>query len=596
MNVDIASRAPISGRPERRETLRRRAPELLAVSVLLVATGVCYGVGLGINGWGNSYYAAAAQAGAESWQAFFFGASDAPGSITIDKPPASIWLMALSIRLLGLSPVAVMLPQVLLGVATVAFVYLTVRRVGRPGAALLAGAIVATTPVAVLVFRYDNPDALLTALLALAAYAATRAVERARLRWIVVVGLAFGFAFLTKQLQAFLVYPGLVVCHLLAAPVGLWARVRQVCVAVLCTILGAGWWIAIVQMVPADRRPYIGGSTTNSFLELTVGANGFGRLLGGSSGTTGSTWGALRMVTGATAPGVAWLLPAALALGVVALVLGRHRPRTDSRRAVIVGSLIGLVVSVLAFSFMRGTYHSYYCAAMVPALAITIGASAQEVWTHRSSRAVRIVLAAVVGVTAAWNAVLLSHALGYQTLAIAVTAIAGATVTVLLAVLPGRRGRYGVVAAGAAVTLLVAPLAVSFATAATSHSGPSPVVAKDSVARAPADPVVVETLRQTEGSSWVAATDTAQQAAAYQLASGKAVMGIGGYNGQDPSPTLEQFQSQVAHGRVHWFIGDHGVIGQWVASRYTPIRVGDTILYDLSTPPHTAVRATVQRR
>ena len=66
-------------------------PALLA---LLGATAVLYLWGLGASGWANSFYSAAAQAGSASWKAFFFGSSDAANSITVDKTPASLWVMA----------------------------------------------------------------------------------------------------------------------------------------------------------------------------------------------------------------------------------------------------------------------------------------------------------------------------------------------------------------------------------------------------------------------------------------------------------------------------------------------------------------------
>src|SRR3954453_13018307 len=152
---------------------------------LLAATGVLYLLGLAASGWANAFYSAAAQAGSTSWEAFFYASSDAGNSITVDKPPASLWVMSLSVRLFGLSSWSILVPQALMGVATVGVLYLAVRRVAGPGAALLAGVAMALTPVAVLMFRFDNPDALLVLLFTLAAYALTRAIEKASLRWLV---------------------------------------------------------------------------------------------------------------------------------------------------------------------------------------------------------------------------------------------------------------------------------------------------------------------------------------------------------------------------------------------------------------------------
>jgi 4-amino-4-deoxy-L-arabinose transferase-like glycosyltransferase len=263
-------------------------PSLLG---LLAATALLYLWGLGASGWANAYYSAAAQAGSVSWKAFFFGASDAASSITVDKTPASLWLMALSVRLFGLSAWSVLVPQALAGVATVGVLYAAVRRWFSPAAALLAGAVLACTPAATLMFRFNNPDALLTLLLTLAAYATIRALEHASTRWLLLAAAFIGFGFLTKMLQALLVVPALALVYLLAAPTSLRRRSGQLALAGLGLVVAAGWWVAIVELLPASWRPYIGGSQTNSVLELTLGYNGLGRLTGNETGSVGGGMG-----------------------------------------------------------------------------------------------------------------------------------------------------------------------------------------------------------------------------------------------------------------------------------------------------------------
>src|SRR5665648_911383 len=279
---------PVTGSPDRPPRTRWERP---ALAGLLLVTAVLYLWDLSASGWANSFYSAAAQAGSKSWTAFLYGASDAAGSITVDKPPASLWVMALSVRVFGLSSWSILAPQALMGVATVATLYASIRRRFSPQAALLAGAVLALTPVAALMFRFDNPDALLVLLLTLAAYATLRAVENGRTRWMLLAGALVGLGFLTKQLQAFLVLPGFAVAFLIAAPVSWGRRIRGGLLAVGAMALAAGWWVAVVELVPASMRPYIGGSQNNSFLELTFGYNGLGRLTGSEIGSVGSVGG-----------------------------------------------------------------------------------------------------------------------------------------------------------------------------------------------------------------------------------------------------------------------------------------------------------------
>ena len=185
-----------------------RATPRSPLAALLLGTALLYLIGLSASGWANQYYSAAAEAGSKSWTAFLFGSLDSSNFITVDKPPASLWVMDLSVRIFGLNSWSVLVPQALEGVAAVALLYAAVKRVATPSAGLLAGAILATTPIATLMFRFNNPDALLVLLMTAAAYATVRAIENARGRWLALAGVLLGFAFLTKMMQGFLVVPG----------------------------------------------------------------------------------------------------------------------------------------------------------------------------------------------------------------------------------------------------------------------------------------------------------------------------------------------------------------------------------------------------
>ena len=466
----------------REDAARWERPAFLA---LLVATGAFYLVNLSANGWANSFYSAAVQAGSQNWEAFLYGSSDAANSITVDKPPASLWVMALSVRVFGLSSFSILLPEALMGVATVGLVWATVRRHFSGVAAFVAGGVLALTPVAVLMFRFNNPDALLVLLLTLATYLTLRGVETGRVRWVVWAGVAIGFGFLTKQLQAFVILPVLAGVYLVAAPVLLRRRVLHLLAALGAVVVSAGWWVALVELVPASMRPYVGGSQTNSFLELTFGYNGLGRLTGdetgsvtGGGGGTGAAttgmWGETgitRLFTGEFGGQITWLLPAALVIGVSALVLLGWRHRTSARRATLL--LFGgwTVLTALVFSFMSGIFHAYYTVALAPAIAVTLGAAADVLWRRRARLWVRIVLAASALLTGVWAWVLLGRAESWQPW-LRYVVVALAVVGAVLVLLP-RRGR-ALTAATLAVLLtggLLAPAAYSVETVSTAHTG-----------------------------------------------------------------------------------------------------------------------------
>ena len=459
----------------------RRRAERGALAALLAGTAVLYLWNLSASGWANAFYAAAAQAGSESWTAWFFGSSDAANAITVDKTPAALWVTGLSVRIFGLSSWSVLAPQALMGVAAVGLLYAAVRRTAGPAAGLLAGAALALTPVAVLMFRFNNPDALLTLLLVGAAYATLRAVRAGRARWLVLAAALVGLGFLTKMLQAYLVLPALAAAWLLAAPVGLGRRLRGLALAAGALLASSGWWVLAVELWPADARPYIGGSQDNSVLELVLGYNGLGRLTGDEVGSVGGGpgggWGQpglLRLFDAELGGAASWLLPAAVVLLGVLLWRTRRAPRTGPTRAAAVVWGGWLVVTGAVFSLMAGIFHDYYLVALAPATAALVGIGAAVLWRERAAFANRAVLAAVLALTAGWAFVLLRRTptwlpwLSWTVLGLGALAVVG------LLLRPRGRAVGVAVAAAALVAGLAGPTAYALATAATPHSGAIP--------------------------------------------------------------------------------------------------------------------------
>ena len=453
---------------------------------LLIATAILYLWDLSASGYANSFYAAAAQAGSQSWKAWFFGSLDSGNSITVDKPPASLWVMGLSARIFGFSSWSLLVPQALEGVAAVGFLYGAVRRISGHGAGLAAGAILAITPAAVLMFRFDNPDALLTLLLVVAGYGVTRALEAASVKWLMLAGTALGFAFLTKMLQGFLVIPAFALVYLIAAPTSLRQRIKHTLLAGLAVLVSSGWYVAVVSLWPASSRPYIGGSTDNSILNLVFGYNGFGRVLGGegnggNSGTAGSSFGGAtgltRLFGSEMGNEISWLLPAALVAIVLGLVLARRAPRTDGTRAAILAWGGWLIITGLVFSYMKGTVHPYYTVALAPAIAALVAITTRELWRHRLEVLGRVGLCAMTIAAGGWSYELLARTpswhpeLRYMVAAMTVLTVVGLLIP---------RQRLGQAAAALIVTGVLAGVlgsgAFAAATAASPHTGSIPSV------------------------------------------------------------------------------------------------------------------------
>ncbi|HEX3617744.1 MAG TPA: glycosyltransferase family 39 protein, partial [Solirubrobacteraceae bacterium] len=404
-----------------------------ALIALLAVTLIAYLVDLTSSGYANSFYAAAVQAGSKSWKAFFFGSIDSSNFITVDKPPASLWVMELFGRAFGFSSASMLVPQVLEGVLSVWLLFAGIKRWFGAGAGLLAGAALAVTPVAALMFRFNNPDALMVCLMVASAYCLVRALEQdAGRRWLIGVGVALGFAFLAKMMEAFLVLPGFALVYLIAAPVSVRRRVADLLLGGIALIAASGWWVAAVELWPAGSRPMIDGSPDNSILNLIFDYNGFGRLSGGTGGGnfSGST-GIFRLFNDLMGGQASWLLPAAAIVLAGGLVWRMRAPRTDRLRAALMLWGSWLLVSAAVFSFGSGVIHTYYTVELAPAIAALCGFGAAVLLQRRQLAPARIGMTLMVAVTAVWAVVMLQRTPSWEpwltplVIVAAVVAIAG---------------------------------------------------------------------------------------------------------------------------------------------------------------------------
>ena len=338
---------------------------------------------------------------------------------------------------------------------------------------------------------------------------------------------------------------GLVV--MIGGPGSVRTRIRNLLIGVATTVASAGWFVALVAIWPADARPYIGGSTDNSLLQLALRAD--------------------RMVPGSE---ISWLLPAAL-IGLVAMLwFTRFAPSTSRVRAGLMFWGAWMLVSGLAFG---------YTAAMAPAIAAITAICARELWRARQLASSRATLALMLVATAGWTYVLLGPTpdwLPWPRWAL----LLGAIVTGVTLLNTRRLVGPGAVALCAAGLLLGFGGSTSF----TIHA-----IAQHPPAANTGDNRALEALLVGTDNRWAAATVGSQTTDNLELSTGKSVMAIGGFSGRDNSPTLAQFRRYVATGQIHYFIGGDndgsgtaGQITRWVDANFVPQRVGDVTVYDLT--------------
>jgi len=356
--------------------------------------------------------------------------------------------------------------------------------------------VLALTPVAALMFRFNNPDALLVLLMTAAAYTLVRAIENGRTKWLMFTGLLLGFAFLAKMLQAFLVVPGFAVAYLWAGPPRLGRRIWQTVLMGVGIIVGAGWWILAAEFTSAADRPYFGGSTNNNILQLAIGYNGLGRLTGdetgsigggggGGGGTSfGGATGILRLFHSEFGGQISWLLPAALISLAAMLWVSRRAVRTDRTRAAALLWGGWVLVTGVVFSYMNGIIHPYYMVALAPGIAALVGIGAMALWQARLGLAGRIVTTLGIAVSAGWAYILLNRTPAWLPWLRWVVVVAGVAAAVLVLAGPrlaglawSRRGRLALAAVPLGLALvagLAGPTAYALDTVNAAHTGAIP--------------------------------------------------------------------------------------------------------------------------
>lgn len=624
MNVAEASRAAA---PSLARAVRAPWPwEYIGLAALLTATAATFLWGLDRNGWANPYYSAAAQAGSQDWKAFFYGSLDAGNLITVDKPPLSIWIMSLSVRLFGLNSWALLIPQALMGVATAWLVYKIIRRSHPAAPALLGGLIYATTPVVVLMSRYNNPEPLMGLLTVAAVYFVIRATEDNRWAWYLLAGTSLGLGFMAKQIQAFLPIPALVLAVLLFGAGTIASRLRRLLASLAALIVSGGWWMTIVELTPAANRPYIGGSTTNSILELTLDYNGLARFLrfspdpqGGGAAAQGSVseydGGFSRLFNANFAPEGAWLLFGAATCSLALILLWQQAGGSRRAKALICCGVLWLLTAFIVLSFMGTMTHTYYVFSIAAPMAVVVALGTRLLWSQRQ----RIVPRCLGAVLLAGNGYVAARIFQYSDAWGAwPAALLGVTLLAVAGWLyAGPRHFERLTLAMVVVALVLGPLATDVITLPKAHSGTNPLSgpvgnnpgslsAHLDAARRGDPPLarhlgfgvepsqaITSLLREASSSTWAAATYTAQNAAQYQLASGRPVIALGGWLGNDPAPTIDEFKRLVQEGNIAYFIWQQPIVDEiplgedavaitnWVKASFEGETVDGVTIYDL---------------
>ncbi|WP_445152454.1 ArnT family glycosyltransferase [Baekduia sp. Peel2402] len=380
-------RAPRRSRSSLRDRVRAipmPAPELM---LLLAVAGVLNLWALDTNGYANTYYSAAVKSMSMSWHNFLYNSFDVAGLQTLDKPPAALWVQALSVRAFGYSSWSMLVPQALMGAGTVALAYdLTKRVFGRP-AGFVAGLVLALTPISVAISRHNNPDALVVLASTAALWFTVRACMDGKTKWLVWAGVMVGIGFEAKMATGLLVLPALALAYFWVAPRGRLRATGQIAIAGVVTAAVSLAWPILVWLTPAADRPWVSGTSDNSIWSLIMDYNGTGRVEGqaggpgggmgggGGGGVFGGDTGITRLVDASLGGQAGWLIGMAIVGGLAIAVLTRLR-RTDPRTGWIIAAGGAFATCAVVFSYAQGIFHPYYVSMLAPFTAVLVGGAA----------------------------------------------------------------------------------------------------------------------------------------------------------------------------------------------------------------------------
>lgn len=602
------------------------------MALILLLNSVLNFWNLSINGWANSYYTAAVQSGTRNPISAFFGSSDWANSITVDKPPLSLWVMEISAWMFGFTPISILAPQALIGVLSTLLIYVIIRRNYSSISALIAAVVFFTTPVVTLMSRYNNPDPLMLLLMLLAIYFMQLAVTSHQTKFILLTAIALGLAFMTKQIQGLLVLPSIAFAYFCWTRESWQRRIRKLLAAATVLAITGGLWMVIVDLVPPHLRPYIGGSPSNSVLELTLAYNGVDRVISKDEAATvnmvpeqfrpvDSDAGFARLLNANYGQEIGWLLVCGAVCTFMVLFMWRKMPASTGARATAFIAVSWFLVTFLVLSFMGDQIHTYYTAALAPPLSLAIGvASDLYVKHHRTSTSVRLAFSGAVLTAAASSWLLFGSVSAWAEWLPTGVICAGALGAAMLAGVPPNRGLLLLATLASASAALAGPVVTSWHNVTVSHTGSNPVSGAptknaSSVNRFLAEMQrgehpwaydlafgqkprdgVIDVLVQSSGCTWAAATYASQTAARLQIESGRPVMPVGGFAGTDPSPTVSGFISKVENKQICYFLPHEDFLAaqaepssvveitSWVKENFESKNVEGQILYDLRNP------------
>jgi len=582
---------------------------------------------------------------------FLFVSSDPAGFVSVDKPPLALWVQVASAELLGFKPLSLLLPQVLEGIASVALIYHLVRRRFDAWAALLAALVMAITPIGVAVDRYNNVDGCLVLLLLLAAWAFSIAAERSSRIYLSIGAVIVGLGFNAKMLAAFVVLPAFYLVYLLGAKLSLPRRLLDLNLATIALFAVSLSWVFFVDLTPSQERPYVGSTSDNSMMSLSLGWNGFQRLLerqgwrdpmaasptaeaqpqaqdtlqgGNRRGMEVGAPGPLRMLDPRNASQVAWMLP--LVLVAVGFFVRKRRWRLplSFEDQVLLLWAGWFFTYLIVLSFLRGLMHLYYWLMLAPPFAALTGIGARSLWLAVRSEGRRwtaLLFPLALLLTAVWQTYILLYfpSVGASLIAILWFGIVLSAFGFLRfewlqqSNTPASRWLAMSTTVGM-MSLLIAPLFWSLTPLLAVNKPHMPAADASLLTEEPRDrekqkesykKLLAFLTENHQGERYLIVAQNARQLAPLIIETGAPTLAFGGFMGRDPILTVDRFAKMASENQFRYVMlsrpgrrdfsgntGPNADIAKWVREHGTPVEADKWRLPDEREQDRTNDRET----
>ena len=592
----------------------------VGLSAIVVLAGVLRFSDLNLLGYINHYYAAAIVSMLKSWHNFFFVAAEPGGLVSVDKPPVGLWIQTASAFIFGVNTFGLLLPEILAGILSVVVIYHLVQRSFGTMAGLLSALALAITPVVVATDRNNTMDSLLILTMLLAAWAFIKATETSRLRYLLLGASLVGIGFNIKMLEAYLPLPAFYVLYFLGCKDGFWRKIGKLALASFLLLVISFSWIVIVDLTPANLRPYVGSSGDNSEMSLALGYNGIERLLGmgrtslagsggagpggfpqpgfggngnrsfggpagrqpGNPGFTGGgansgigLAGPLRLFTAPLSKEVSWLLPIALFGAILLLFRERIRWPITAKHQALALWWIWLLTDATFFS-VAGFFHEYYLSMMAGPLVVLVGIAMIELWHLFESKRwlALILLLSIVGITLAFQISIASafiKQIWWQPVMIALFILGGAVLILTASFKLSRTAIAGFSIMIAAVLIsLVIWSGLTVLNPSSNQSLPAAYNGQSSGLANSGGLTINQALlnyleANTQKITYLMAVPSSMQGSDYVIATGRPVLYLGGFMGVDQVVDSSQLAQMVTNNElrfIYWDPRGNGFGGQ----------------------------------